>query len=121
MYRVIFYETARGDKPVKDFLRGLDKKTRTKVYRCSALLEQFGPNLIRPYADVVRGKIRELRVTFSHDNVRVLYFFAFRTDIVLLHGFLKKTQRLDPGDIELAERRMVDWLSRYDDLEEATT
>ncbi|MBK8871259.1 MAG: type II toxin-antitoxin system RelE/ParE family toxin [Elusimicrobia bacterium] len=112
MYEIIYYETARGDQPVALFLDELQKKVRAKVFRYLAdLLAVHGPNLKRPFADVVRGKIRELRVRFASDSVRVLYFFAGR-EIVLLHGILKKTQELSSADIETAERRMNDWLQR---------
>jgi len=113
MYKVLFYQTERGTSPVHEFVLELDSKTRAKTLRYVQYLETHGPNLLRPYADVVRGKICELRIKFSHNNVRILYFFAVGRDIVLVHGFLKKTQALKPGDIELAERRMMDWNSRH--------
>ena len=40
-----------------------------------SLLEKQGPNLKRPYADIVRGKIRELRIHYSSNQFRILYFF----------------------------------------------
>jgi hypothetical protein len=45
-----------------EILDGLDKKSRAKVAANLSLLEEEGPHLKRPYADVVRGKIRELRI-----------------------------------------------------------
>ncbi len=60
MYNLVLYTTDRGDSPVDEFLDGLDKKSRAKVAAHLSLLEEQGPNLKRPYADVVRGKIREL-------------------------------------------------------------
>lgn len=112
MYRIIFYQTPRNDYPVKDFIKDLDKKSRAKVYRCIEQLEKEGPNLLRPYADVVRGKIRELRVDFSSTNVRIFYFFFLKNDIVLLHAFKKKTQRLPEREILQAEKYMANWIER---------
>ncbi len=113
MYKVLYYQTHRGTSPVLEFLLELDKKTRAKTMRHIDYLEEHGPNLVRPYADIVRGKIRELRIKFSHNNVRILYFFFVEHEIILLHGFLKKTQILDVNHIETAERRMVDWITRF--------
>ena len=112
MYNLVFYTTERGDSPVDDFLDGLDKKSRAKVAAHLSLLEEQGPHLKRPYADVVRGKIRELRIHQSSNQYRILFFFQACDQIVLAHAFSKKTQQLKEKDIELAERRMEDWIRR---------
>ena len=78
-----------------------------------SLLEEQGPNLKRPYTDVVRGKIRELRIQQSSNQYRIVFFFQVRDQIVLAHAFTKKTQRLKEKDIELAEKRMQDWIQRF--------
>ena len=75
-------------------------------------LEQEGPNLPRPFADIIKGKIRELRVRFGSNNYRFLYFF-FNKKIIITHGFLKKTSKIFPGEIEKAERIREDFLKRY--------
>jgi len=113
LYRLVLYTTERGDSPIDEFLDGLDKKSRAKVAAYLTLLEEEGPNLKRPYADVVRGKIRELRIHHSSNQYRILYFFQLREQIVLVHAFSKKTQQLKEKDIELAERRMEDWMQRF--------
>jgi phage-related protein len=113
LYNLIFYTTERGDSPLDDFLDDLDKKARAKVAAYLALLEEQGPNLKRPYADPVRGKIRELRIRQSSNQYRVLYFFQLRDQVVLVHAFSKKTQQLKDMDINLAEKRMEDWLERF--------
>ena len=113
MYDLVFYTTERGDSPVDDFLDGLDKKSLAKVAAHLSLLEEQGPHLKRPYADVVRGKIRELRIHQSSNQYRILYFFQLRDQIILMHAFSKKTQQLKEKDIEIAERRMQDWIKRH--------
>jgi phage-related protein len=113
LYRIIFYTSDRGDSPIDDFLDALDLKSRAKVAAHVSLLEECGPNLKRPHADVVRRKIRELRIRHGSNQYRILYFFQLREEIVLLHGIQKKTRQLKERDIELAERRMHDWMRRY--------
>jgi len=78
-----------------------------------SLLEEQGPNLKRPYADIVRGKIRELRLRYGSNQYRIFYFFQVLDQIVLVHAFSKKAQQLKKKDIELAERRMEDWIRRF--------
>lgn len=113
MYNLAFYTNTKGNSPIDDFLDSLDKKSRAKAAVHLSLLEEHGPHLRRPYADIVRGKIRELRIQQSSNQYRILYFFQLRDQIVLVHAFSKKTQQLKEKDIELAEKRMEDWLRRF--------
>jgi phage-related protein len=113
LYNLVLHTTERGDSPIDEFLDGLDKKSRAKVAAYLSLLEEEGPNLKRPYADVVRGKIRELRIHYSSNQYRVLYFFHVHDQIVLLHAFSKKSQQLKEKDIAFSERRMEDWMRRF--------
>lgn len=113
MYELVLYTTERGDSPIDAFLDRLDKKSRAKVAAHLSLLEEQGPNLRRPYADIVRGKIRELRIHHSSNQYRILYFYQMRDQIVLVHAFSKKSQQLKEKDIELSERRMEDWMRRF--------
>jgi phage-related protein len=109
----VFYTTERGDSPLDDFLDGLDKKSRAKVAAYLSFLEEQGPNLKRPYADIVSGKIRELRIQYRSNQFRILYFLQMFDQIVLVQALSKKTQQLKKQDIELAEKRMADWIRRF--------
>ena len=109
-YRIEFYRTSRGEEPVRRFLDELDRKLRIKAGRWLGMLEEYGPNLPRPYADVLDGPIRELRVGHGRLSVRLLYFFHANTIIVLAHGFLKKTDAVPPGEIEAAHRARLNWI-----------
>jgi phage-related protein len=113
LYTLVFYTNVQDDSPIDDFLDSLDKKSRAKVAAHLSLLEEHGPHLRRPYADSVRGKIRELRIQQSSNQYRILYFFHWRDQIVLAHAFSKKTQQLKEKDIVLAEKRMENWLQRF--------
>jgi len=112
MYEVIFYENKKGKCPADEFLDNLQIKTRAKVEKWIEKLEEEGPNLARPFADVVRGKIRELRVGFASNSYRFLYFF-FGKKIIVTHGFFKKTNKIPLREIEMAKRIMQDFLQRY--------
>ncbi len=90
MYNLIFYTTERGNSPLDDFLDDLDKKARAKVMAHLSLLEEQGPNLKRPYADLVRGKIRELRIRHTSNQYRVLCFFQVRDQVCWCMPFPKR-------------------------------
>ena len=113
MYNIIYYSTVRGDAPVREFLDELPNKVRSKAQALITLLSEEGPNLPRPYADIVQGKIRELRIRFGSDNIRILYCFFIKDYIVLLHAFRKKTDRIPRQELDLAQSRMHDFVGRY--------
>jgi phage-related protein len=108
-YSIEMYQTPGGDYPASDFLKGLPTKVRAKAASWINLLQQEGPNLKRPHADMLSGNIRELRISFGRLEVRILYFIHEK-QIVLTHGFLKKTQKTPPCEIQRAERYRADWL-----------
>ena len=110
-YEVLLYRNPRGDCFAEEFLNGLSAKVRGKTLRWIEALETHGPNLPRPYADVVSGKIRELRIVFGSTHYRLLYFFAGK-QIIVTHGFVKKTAHVPIQERERAERLMHEWESR---------
>ncbi len=113
-YEVMFYETPGGRCPVKEFLDLLQPKVRAKSAKWISKLEQHGPDLPRPYADIVSGKIRELRVLFASQHYRLLYFFYGKT-IVITGGFIKKTDAVPAEEIDRAENCMIDFLNRHEE------
>ena len=112
-YEVLFYETAEGCCPARDFLETLPLKVRAKVSKWLDLLKREGPDLPRPYADVVRGKIRELRVGFGGLHHRLLYFFHGKR-IIVTHGFVKKTATVSDEELTRAQRWMDDFMARME-------
>lgn len=112
-YTVYFYRKRNGESPADHFLDCLSENVRGKVFKWIAELESHGPSLPRPFADIVRGKIRELRVRFGSNHYRFLYFFSGKK-IVITHRFLKKQDKVPVDEIERAERYMKDFLFRLE-------
>ena len=112
MYRIAYYKTPRGDSPFRIFLEGHNDKVRSKFGKLVTALEEYGPNLKRPYADVLRDGIRELRVVFGGNAYRALYFFFVGALIVITHAFTKKTDGVPPEEIERALRYKRDFENR---------
>lgn len=109
MYKVIFYKTTRNEEPVARYLKTLDIKVRVKFYKLLKLLENLGPNLKRPYADLLKNKIYELRIKHGSNQYRTLYFFFERDYIVMTHGFTKKTDQVPEVEIKRAEAYRQDF------------
>lgn len=83
------------------------------MYNSLELLEEFGIGVRPLFAKklTVSG-IWELRIV-GNDSIRILYAAASDKTFVLLHAFYKKKQKIDRKDVQLAERRLQEFKSRY--------
>ena len=111
-YEVIFYDKADGTEPAKDFILSLDKKMRAKMLRTISLLADNGPDLREPCSKPLGDAIFELRAKVGSDISRVLYFFIVGRRVILINGFIKKTQKTPPAELERAKRYRADYLGR---------
>lgn len=79
-------------------------------------LADKGVLLEKPFVDRIEGKIWEIRISIGKREVRILYFMTTGKTAVLLHGFVKKRQKTPRGEIDVAIRRMrqyLDWTKLY--------
>jgi phage-related protein len=74
------------------WVEGLPKKVRGKCFEWIERLMTSGYELHRPYADLLRNGIHELRVRFQKVNYRMLYFFHGNMAVVITHGLTKEKQ-----------------------------
>ena len=111
-YNVYFYRKEDDSCPVKDFINSLDVKMRTKVMGGVALLKQNGPRLREPYSKPLGDGLFELRTKQGSDITRVLYFFFDGKQIVMTNGFVKKTPKTPPAEIQTAKKYRTDYLGR---------
>ena len=110
MYKIIYAMSQRGEIFVRDFILSLPEKVGSKVAEQIKYLSITGPLAKPPYIGLLRDKIYELRVTFGHLEPRILYFFN-KHDIILTHGFLKKTPAVPPEEINRAIAIRNEYLS----------
>jgi len=111
-WTVVFYTNEQGNEPVREFLNGLDLKTKA---RFDWSIEQLQMRNIRAREPLVRqleGRLWELREESTTNIYRLIYFFFTGRRIIFLHGFQKKTQRTPRREIEIARRRMNDYLTQ---------
>lgn len=109
---VELYRDKNGREPVAEFLDSLPEKARAKAVRLLSLLTQYGVLLKEPYTKQIKGKIRELRISEHTGEVRVLYFTFTDKKFILLHGFIKKTGKTPVKEIDVAVKRMNDFIER---------
>ena len=117
MYTVEFYENAKGESDVWDFLEELrikaetNKDARIQYKQISfyiQLLQDNGTRLPDNITKHIDDGIWELRPGSN----RVLYFFFKNNTFVLLHHFRKKTQKTPRPESDKAKTERADFLSR---------
>ena len=72
VWRVNFFQTTRGNLPVKEFIEEQDRSTQTKIARSIRLLVDYGPFLKPPDIKKLQGKLYELRIP-GKVAVRIFY------------------------------------------------
>lgn len=92
-------------------------RDQAKILALISYLQDQGPTLPRPYADLLEDGIHELRVRLSGDQFRVLYFFYYRRFIVLTHAFVKVTTKVPKAEIQKAKKYRSDFLSRFEEFD----
>jgi len=113
MWEIELYKTADEKEVVADFLDSLPTKHRAKAIWEIDLLAVQGTKLTLPYVRHIDGELWELRIKFASDISRIFYFIPVQNKIVLLHGFVKKTDKTPASEIDTAKKRILDYKERY--------
>jgi len=102
---VRFYCTAAGREPVLEWLRGLQKEDRRAV-GLDLMRVQFGWPIGMPLVRSLRDALWEVRSDLPSERTARLLFCFHDEELIVLHGFIKKTQKTDSADLALAKKRM---------------
>lgn len=103
-WKVKFFQTDRGDYPVKDFILEQDHETYARIILSIQLLRDNGPFLKPPHIKKLRTKLYELRIK-SKVPIRIFYTI-YENEYYLLHAFKKKSQKTPPREMKLAIERL---------------
>ena len=119
MYKVEFYENAKGESEVREFFASVwknsnhNKDARIQYEQFLSQLEMLkasGTNLSQKITKHLEEDIWELRP--GHN--RVLYFCWLGDTFVMLHHFRKTTQKTPRREIERAKRERDDYIRRHE-------
>src|SRR5262245_13637425 len=101
---VVFYRTRAGSEVVRDWLRGLDEKDRNAIGQ-DLMRVQYRWPVGMPLCRSLGEGLWEVRTDMPSRNIARLLFCIQGNRIVLLHGFIKKTQKTPDADLTLARKR----------------
>lgn len=109
-YSIEFYKTAT-QKPIEDFILSIDEKAQIKI---DALLKRMrvDPFGLKDFSRKLTKELYELKLYYSQKWIRIIYAFEREKAIILLHGFIKKTNKTPTKEIEIAKQRLLDYKER---------
>jgi len=120
LYDIHYYKDENGKSPIADYLRELaaknDKNSRIKLYKIIdyvSYLQETGTGAGEPYIKHLDGDIWELRPIRD----RILFAAWDGNSFILLHHFMKKTQKTPQREIDKAKRNLLDYRERSEDDE----
>lgn len=115
MYNIYFYKDKSGNEPVWEYLKELsqkkDKDSRIKLNKIMdyvKVLSEYGTRAGEPYIKYLDGAIWELRPLRD----RILFAAWNGSGFVLLHVFMKRTQKTPQREIERAKRNLTEYQER---------
>lgn len=117
MYTVEFYEDKNGVSEVRDYFMKLAKEAETdknarinknKIFSYVRALEEYGTRIGNPIVKHIDGNLWELRPLSN----RIFFFYWKDNKFVLVHYYIKKSQKAPKKEIKKAMSNIKDWLER---------
>ena len=116
MYEIIFYHDKNGFEPVSSYILELSKKkdktsriNYNKINEYIKILREYGTRAGEPYIKHLDGEIWELRPLRN----RILFGAWIGNTFILLHSFVKKTQKTPQAEIEKAKHELNEFRRNF--------
>jgi phage-related protein len=100
-----FYRTSQGARPVRDFLMELPRGDRRIIGNDIATVE-YGWPIGKPTCAPIGLGLWEVRSNLPRNRIARILFTVHEGEMILLHGFVKKTQQTPQDAIDTARTRM---------------
>ncbi|ACB00913.1 MULTISPECIES: type II toxin-antitoxin system RelE/ParE family toxin [Cyanophyceae] len=99
-----FYQTESGNEPVRDWLQQLEQSER-KIIGADIKTVEYGWPIGMPTCRPMGKGLYEVRSSLPGGKIARVLFCIFEGQMVLLHGFIKKTQKAPQQELNLALKR----------------
>jgi phage-related protein len=106
---VFFFKSDTAKMPVRDWLLGLPAEDR-RIIGEDIKTAEFGWPVGMPVVRSLGDKLYEVRSVLTNGDESRIIFTRFKSLMVLLHGFVKKTKKIRQHDLDLAKNRMRKFL-----------
>ena len=109
---VVFFRTELGREPVREWLLTLGREDRKAIGEDIKLV-QFRWPLGMPLVRKIESDLWEVRIHLSAGRIARVFFSVHDSEMALLHGLIKKTQKTPVSDLNLARSRRDLWQSAW--------
>jgi len=104
--KVVFYRSRAGSEPVREWLLSLNRANRKTIGQ-AVKTAQYGWPLGMPLIRKLEPRLWEVRSLVTGGIARVV-FTVNGSVMVLLHGFVKKSQKMPAADLKTAQQRLAE-------------
>ena len=115
-WKIEFYTVLNDTNPIFDYINTLPIRDKAKIISEIDLLHDYGVRLGTNKLRKISGRrydgLWELRIRYIKNYYRILYFLFNKNTFVLIHCFLKKSKKTERRHLELARKRMADYIKR---------
>jgi phage-related protein len=101
IYSITYYS-----REVQEDILNLPVTLQARFIALTDRMIEYGPNLGLPHTDAFGGGLFELRLKGAEGIARVFFCTMVEQEIVMLHSFMKKTQKTPEKELKLAKKRM---------------
>lgn len=101
---VVFYRPESGNEPVREWLKGLSRDDKRRIGE-DIKTAQIGWPLGMPLIRKIQKDLWEVRTTLDSGIARV-FFTVDGEYMILLHGFIKKSQKTPQHELKTALVRL---------------
>ena len=97
--------TPAGNEPVRDWLKDELNENERKIIGADIKTVEYGWPIGMPVCRPMGDGLHEVRSTLPGNRIARVLFCVKDGQMILLHGFIKKTQRTAKSDLDLAKDR----------------
>ena len=107
-----YFNDYKKISPPKVFINSLSKKQKAKIFRIFLNIETYGLSSIQPHIKKLTGTpLWEIRI-LGQDSIRIIYTLKYKDIILILHAFIKKSQKTPEKEINTALKILKQLLDR---------
>lgn len=117
MFEIVFYRDKNGKSEIVDYLDELKDKANTdknarinkeKILAYMAVLTEYGTRIGEPFVKHIEGNLWELRPLSNR-----IFFFCWKDNkFIMVHHFIKKSQKTPKKELEKARKNMQEYMER---------
>ena len=100
-YTITYYS-----REVQEDIMNLPVTLQARYIGLTQRMLEYGPNLGLPHTDAFGAGLFELRLKSADGIARVFFCTMVEQEIIILHSFIKKTQKTPEKELKLAKQRM---------------